>query len=284
MVQEGLHGVVVVGECQVGDGARGGSNHLRSGARRILLLGLEGIGDLGVAEHGGLEGRAGAGTGCAVDNRDGRIGAADFLPVGDFAGEDGLQLVDRQVVDGDVLVDDRAHANDAVLVVGDLLEIGGVLHLRLGEHVGVADLHRALGDLRDALAGAATLNGDLNAGVLLHELLGSSFAEGLKCRGTDSRDGAGERLRLGLVFLRVGLRVARAVRTAAGKAEGGDRCGSGRGGSNEVTAAHEVALHSFILPSRFPFWRALALSWFRRFSLMRIVGSKSARWEHSGKP
>ena len=51
-----------------------------------------------------------------------------------------------------------------------------------------------------ALAGAATLNGDLNVGVLLHELLGSSFAEGLKRRGADGGDGAGERLRLGLVF------------------------------------------------------------------------------------
>ena len=35
--------------------------------------------------------------------------------------------------------------------------------------------------------------------------------------------------------------------------------------SNKVTAAHEVALHSFILPSRFPFWRALALSWVSPF-------------------
>ena len=60
-------------------------------------------------------------------------------------------------------------------------DIGGILQLGLGEHVGVADLHGALRDLRDALTGTAALNGDLDGEELVSELcllLDSLFAEG----------------------------------------------------------------------------------------------------------
>ena len=69
------------------------------------------------------------------------------LPVGDLAREDLLQVLELDVVDGHVGVDDRGHADDAHLVIGDLGDVGGILQLGLGEHVGVADLHGALRNL-----------------------------------------------------------------------------------------------------------------------------------------
>ena len=62
-------------------------------------------------------------------------------------------------------------AHDGDLVVLQLLGVVLVLELLLREHVGVADLHGTLGNLRDALAGAAALDGDLNAGIVVHVLL-----------------------------------------------------------------------------------------------------------------
>ena len=160
---ERLEAVGVVGERQVADGTRGLCDHLGNGARGVLLLRGEACGNLGVAQDGLLEGRAGTRTGRAVDDGDSEVLAADLLPVGDLAREDLLQVVHGDVVDVDVGVHDRTHADDGDLVVGDLGDVVFVLQLLLGEHVGITDLDRAFGDLRDALARAATLDGNLHA-------------------------------------------------------------------------------------------------------------------------
>lgn len=76
---------------------------------------------------------------------------ADLLPVGDLAGEDALELLEGQVVDLDVLGDDRAHAHDGDLVVDEVLDLVG-LELGLGEDVGVTDGDGAGGDSGQALA------------------------------------------------------------------------------------------------------------------------------------
>ena len=136
------------------DGARGVDLGDRAEAVR---------GDL-AAEDGGLEGGAGAGAGLALDDLDGAGGAAEVGPVGDLAEEDALELLGGDVVNVDVGVHDRAHAHDADLVVDEALELVG-LELLLGEDVGAADLDGALGDLGEALAGAAAGDGDGDVGV-----------------------------------------------------------------------------------------------------------------------
>ena len=90
-------------------------------------------------------------------------------------GAGGTSVLPRPV--GHVVVDGERervgsledHAHDGNLVVSELGESGRIGDLRLGKDVGVADLHGTLGDLRDALAGATALDGDLNVGVLGHE-------------------------------------------------------------------------------------------------------------------
>ena len=130
---EGLEAAVEVGEGHVGDGAGGAGDHLGGSARGILLLRLEGIGHLRAGQDDVLERGARAGTGSAVDDRDRSVGAADLAPVGDLAREDLLQVLELDVVDGHVGVDDRGHADDAHLVIGDLGDVGGILQLVFDE-------------------------------------------------------------------------------------------------------------------------------------------------------
>ena len=72
------------------------------------------------------------------------------------------------------------------------LELVG-LELLLGEDVGAADLDGALGDLREALAGAAGGDGDGDVDVGVHEGIGSLLDERLEGGGAGAGDGAGER-------------------------------------------------------------------------------------------
>ncbi len=183
--------------------------------------------------------------GSAVDDDDLRVSAADLAPVGDGAGEDALELLDGQVVDGDLLVDDRAHAHDAHLVVLDLGDIVFVLELGLGEHVGVADLDSALRDLRDALAGTAALNGDLDAGVLSHELLGGCLAKRLEGGGADGRHVAGEALSgSGGAARRA---ACSAVATTTRKPQARESHGRAGGEAEEPTAADRLTLQELTL-------------------------------------
>ena len=98
-----------------------------------------------------------------------------MAPVGNLAGEDLLQLLDGEIVNSNVLIDDRAHTDNANFVVGDLLEVSRILDLRFSKDIGVTNLNSSLSDLRDALTGSAALDGDLDTRILLHELLGSSL-------------------------------------------------------------------------------------------------------------
>ena len=148
---------------------------------------------------------------------------ANFFPVGNFARENLLQVVHLDVVDGYFAVHDRAHAHNAHLVVGELFGIGLVVELLFGEYVGIADLHRALHDLRNALARSTALNGDGNAGIFSLELFGRSLNERLQ-RGRAARAGIG---------------IARASNQAA---QTGKNNGAARDGE-EAAAAHGVVLH-----------------------------------------
>ena len=124
----------------------------------------------------------------------------------------------------------RTHADNADLVVLELLCVILVGELLLGEDIGVADLDSTLGDLRDALAGTATLDRDLDIRVGLHELLGCSLDERLECRGADSGDAAGQTLRLA----RAGVCGGRAATAAGGKSETCECC-SASAHSKEAT-------------------------------------------------
>ena len=101
--------------------------------------GAKAVGGLLAREDGGLEGGAGAGAGLSLDDLDVAGGAADLGPVGDGTGEDALELLGGEVVDVDVGVHDRAHADDGDGVVLKLGDSVGV-QLLLGEDVGAADL------------------------------------------------------------------------------------------------------------------------------------------------
>ena len=96
------------------------------------------------------------------------------------------------VIQLDVSVHDRAHADNAHAVVGNLLDVRGILDLFFSEDVGVADLDSTLDNLGDASAGATALDGDLNARVLFHEQLGGSLAKRLQRSRANSGNGAGQ--------------------------------------------------------------------------------------------
>ena len=225
-------GIIEVGEVDVGDGVVGGAHQGLHVPRGLVLLGLGGlVGVLLLAEDGGLEGGTGAGALLAVDDDDLGVLAADLAPIGDGATEDALELLEGQVIDGDVLGDDRAHAHDGDLVVDELG--GGIgVELGLGEDIGVADGHGAGGHGGEACAGAVAGAGDDAVGVLVHELLGRSLDEGLEGGGAvvgdlahDARGGIGGTSGRGL----------RA--TAASQAEtghGGDTAGKAEEGATRA--------------------------------------------------
>ena len=74
-------------------------------------------------------------------------------------------------------------------------ELGGSVgvELGLGEDVGVTDLHGALGDGGQALAGTVAGTGDGHVRVLIHELLSSSLDERLEGGGALVGDVAAQR-------------------------------------------------------------------------------------------
>ena len=125
-------------------------------------------------------------------------------------------------------------------------DIGGILQLGLGEHIGVADLNRALRDLRDTLTGTAALDGDLHAGVLLHELLRGRLAQRLQRGGAHRRDGAGKRLLAGGDVTGFG---GAAVGTRATcQTEPGDGQRGHAGDADEAATADVRTLHSTCTP------------------------------------
>lgn len=107
-------------------------------------------------------------------------------------------------------------------------------------------MHGALRDLRDALTGTAALDGDLDAGVLLHELLRGRLAQRLQRGGAHRRDGAGKLLLTGggvdgLGGVAVGTR-------ATCQAEPGDGQRGHAGDADEAAAADVRTLHSTCTP------------------------------------
>lgn len=167
---------------------------------------------------------------------------ANFFPVGNFARENLLQVVHLDVVDGYFAVHDRAHAHNAHLVVGELFRVGLVVELLFSEHVGIADLHSALHDLRNALARSTALNGDGDARIFGLELFSRGLDERLQRGRANGGNGARERFGFGRcsgIIARSRIGIARASNQAA---QTGKNNGAARN-SEEAAAAHGVVLH-----------------------------------------
>ena len=103
-------------------------------------------------------------------------------------------------------------------------------------------MHRALHDLRNALARATALNGDGNAGIFSLELFGRSLNERLQRGRANGGNGTRESLgfgRCGGIIARSRIGIARASNQAAQTSKNN---GAARDGE-EAAAAHGVVLH-----------------------------------------